>query len=80
MKWNYVDPISNWTTKGANKTDMSNKGLYQLMRKPHVVQNHEKVILRRSQQIRAKDDSQSFGRHMITLFKVCNPVKVSENE
>jgi hypothetical protein len=58
---------------------MGNKGLYQLMRKPHVVQNHDKIILRGSQQIRAKDDSQRFGRHMIILFKICNPVKVSGN-
>jgi len=54
---------------------MCDKRLDQLMGESHVIQDHYKVILRGSQEIRTKYNSQSFCRHMVVFFEVCNSVK-----
>ena len=48
------------------------------MRESHVIQDHHKVILRGSQQVRTENDSQSFGRHVIMLFVVGNSSRERE--
>ena len=59
---------------------MGNEGFDQFVWESHVIKDHHKIILRRSQQVWTKNDSQSFGCHMIVLFVVGNSKKGKERE
>ena len=58
------------------RTNVSNKRLHKLMRKPHIIEDHRKVILRRAQEVRAEHNRQRLRRHMVMLLALRHTVKV----